>query len=308
MENIISISHLCKSYKGIKAVDDISFTIHKGKLFAFLGLNGAGKSTTINIICGILPKDNGVVTIEGKNIDSDQLLTKQKIGVVFQGSVLDKLLSVYENLRLKAGLYGMSKSEFATSLHTLEDALDLKPLLKRPLGKLSGGQQRRVDLARALIHHPSILILDEPTTGLDPQTRIMVWNCLNKMRQRDGLTILLTTHYMEEAADADYVVILDKGHIVAEDTPNGLKNRYASNCIKLYSRSKESDEMIVKEKLACSHNDEYDRIEIKDISEARRLIVTYPLIFADFELIKGNMDDVFLNVTGKELKEANVNA
>ena len=218
-KKIISVRGLKKYFKDVKAVDDISFEVREGELFAFLGLNGAGKSTTINILCGVLPKDAGEVIVDGTDIDGDIDAVKSKIGIVFQGGVLDKELSVADNLRYKAALYGITGRIYAERLEELSSLLGLKDLLKRPLGKLSGGQKRRIDIARALLHKPKILILDEPTTGLDPHTRVMVWDCLNKLRKESGLTIFLTTHYMEEASEADYVVILDAGHVVAHDTP-----------------------------------------------------------------------------------------
>ena len=208
MENSIKISNLYKSYGEVKAVQDLSFCVKKGELFAFLGLNGAGKSTTISIMCGQLSKDDGKVEINGKSLDESPEEIKREIGVVFQNSVMDKPLSVYDNLKTRAMLYGIEGEAFDTRLQELDALFSLNEVLQRPYGKLSGGQRRRVDVARALLHKPSILILDEPTTGLDPQTRNTVWQVLDGLRKRDNMTVFLTTHYMEEASDADYVVIL----------------------------------------------------------------------------------------------------
>lgn len=193
---IIEIEHLHKAFKDVVAVDDLSFSVRKGELFAFLGVNGAGKSTTINIISGILNKDRGKVIVCGEDIDSRPDVIKSKLGIVFQSSMLDKRLSAYDNLKSRAALYGIFGSEFKTKLSELDGLLGLKELLPRPLCKLSGGQKRRVDIARALIMDPELLILDEPTTGLDPQTRIAVWNAVDKLRREKGLTVFLTTHYM----------------------------------------------------------------------------------------------------------------
>ena len=186
---IIKVEHLKKYFKDVKAVDDVSFEVRDGELFSFLGLNGAGKSTTIDIISGVREKDSGEVVVDGVNIDYDLDAVKSKLGVVFQGSALDKELSAGDNLRYRAALYGLTGKRYSETLDDLTKRLDLKGLLRRPLGKLSGGQRRRIDIARALLHRPKILILDEPTTGLDPQTRIMVWNCLNDLRKETGLTI-----------------------------------------------------------------------------------------------------------------------
>ena len=229
---IIEIKNLEKSFKEIKAVDDITFNVKEGELFAFLGVNGAGKSTTINMISGVLKKDGGKIRVCGYDIDTDSEKIKRNIGIVFQNSVLDSKLTVYENLKYRAALYGIGGGAFKTALDEAVERFDLKEILKRPLCKLSGGQKRRIDIARALIHNPKLLILDEPTTGLVPKTRITVWNVVEKLRKENGLTVFLTTHYMEEATDSDYVVILDSGKIAAEGTPHDLKNEYASDFIK----------------------------------------------------------------------------
>ena len=234
LNNIIEITNLSKSFKDVKAVQNISFKVKKGELFAFLGLNGAGKSTTISIICGLLKKDNGKVLISGNNIDTDVEKIKNSLGVVFQNSVLDKPLTVKENLKNKAALYGIVGEEFSNRLQELSILLNLDKILDRPAGKLSGGERRKADIARALLHKPQILILDEPTTGLDPQTRQTLWKAISSLRKETGMTVFLTTHYMEEAADADYIVILDSGKIAAEGTPLELKNKYSADYITLY--------------------------------------------------------------------------
>ena len=299
MNDVIVIDNLSKSYKQLKAVDDLSFRIKRGELFAFLGINGAGKSTTINIICGQLKKDQGKVYIADMDIDKNLQLIKHKIGVVFQNSILDPQLSVKDNLQVKASLYSMKKDEIKKRVEYLSELLDFKSYINRPIGKLSGGQKRRIDIARALLHQPEILILDEPTTGLDPQTRKMMWNVINKLRKEKNMTVLLTTHYMEEASEADYVVIIDSGKKVAEGTPLELKNKYVGDYMLIYN----TDEDKIKrlnlpyEKIPLGY-----RIEVKDTKEATELIKNNSDLFIDYELIKGKMDDVFLRVTGKSLE------
>lgn len=299
MSDVIVIDNLSKSYKQLKAVDDLSFRIKRGELFAFLGINGAGKSTTINIICGQLKKDQGKVYIADMDIDKNLQLIKHKIGVVFQNSLLDPQLSVKDNLQVKASLYSMKKDEIKKRVEYLSEFLDFKSYINRPIGKLSGGQKRRIDIARALLHQPEILILDEPTTGLDPQTRKMMWNVINKLRKEKDMTVLLTTHYMEEASEADYVVIIDSGKKVAEGTPLELKNKYVGDYMLIYN----TDEDKIKrlnlpyEKIPLGY-----RIEVKDTKEATELIKNNSDLFIDYELIKGKMDDVFLRVTGKSLE------
>lgn len=298
MDNIMEISHLYKSFGEVKAVQDLNFCVKKGELFAFLGVNGAGKSTTINIMCGELRKDSGSVRICGADLDREPDSIRRKLGVVFQGSVLDKDLSVRDNLRSRAALYGIHGKAFEKRLAELTELLDFAGLLKRPLGKLSGGQRRRIDIARALLHEPEILILDEPTTGLDPQTRTNLWQVIGRLRREQGMTVFLTTHYMEEAADADYVVIIDHGRIAAEGTPLTLKNTYTGDFITLYGITEEQVKT-----LGASYESIRDayRVFVKDTAAATELILRYPEIFRDYEITKGKMDDVFLAVTGKKL-------
>lgn len=298
MKNIIEICNLNKAFGSIKAVDNLSFNVKEGELFAFLGVNGAGKSTTINIICGQLGLDSGTVVIDGHNLNEHKLDIKSSLGVVFQNSVLDKALTVYDNLESRAALYGIYGAEFKSKLRELAKLLDFENLLKRSVGKLSGGQLRRIDIARALLHNPKILILDEPTTGLDPQTRKILWNVISVLRKEKNMTVFLTTHYMEEAAEADYVVIIDSGKISAEGTPLELKNTYTGDFITLYNVSSDEIEKLGKpyEKIPDAY-----RVSVENTETATKLILKYPNMFSDYEITKGKMDDVFLAVTGKKL-------
>lgn len=298
MEHIMEISHLHKAFGQVQAVQDLNFHVKKGELFAFLGVNGAGKSTTINIVCGELRKDSGSVQICGADLDREPDSIRRRLGVVFQNSVLDRDLSVRDNLRSRAALYGIRGRDSEKRLEELSQLLEFGDLLRRPLGKLSGGQRRRIDIARALLHGPEILILDEPTTGLDPQTRVNLWQVVERLRRDAGLTVFLTTHYMEEAADADYVVIIDHGQIAAEGTPLALKNTYTGDFITLYG----SSEAQVKQ-LGASYETVRDayRVFVPNTAAATELILKYPEIFRDYEITKGKMDDVFLAVTGKKL-------
>lgn len=297
-KNVIEIKNLTKSYGDVKAVKNLSFTVHEGELFAFLGVNGAGKSTTINIISGQLARDGGSVAICGMDSERDSAEIKRRIGVVFQSSALDSALSVRDNLVSRAALYGIFDSECDTRLAELSDLLDLSEIINRPLGKLSGGQRRRVDIARALVHRPEILILDEPTTGLDPQTRKMIWSVIDGLRTSEHMTVFLTTHYMEEAAEADYVVIIDGGEISAEGTPLELKNKYSGDYITLYGASP-SDviSLDTDHKMIAGGV----RLSVGSTLEATKLILAHPELFVDYEITKGKMDDVFLAVTGKKL-------
>ena len=298
MESIIQIAHLNKSFGEVKAVQDLSFQVKHGELFAFLGVNGAGKSTTISILCGQLRADSGTVTVCGHSVTEEPDAIAARLGVVFQGSVLDQPLSVRDNLRSRAALYGITGSAFEARLQELAQLLDFGDLLHRTVGKLSGGQRRRIDVARALLHKPEILILDEPTTGLDPQTRKQLWDVIAALRREEGMTVFLTTHYMEEAADAEYVVILDSGRIAAEGTPLYLKNTYTGDFITLYCADAAAVEALG---LPTETLRGALRVSVPDTAAATRLIVAHPELFTDYEITKGKMDDVFLAVTGKKL-------
>lgn len=298
MEPIIQIAHLNKSFGEVKAVQDLSFQVKRGELFAFLGVNGAGKSTTISILCGQLRADSGTVTVCGHSVSEEPAAIAARLGVVFQNSVLDQPLSVRDNLRSRAALYGITGQAFEARLQELARLLDFENLLRRTVGKLSGGQRRRIDVARALLHKPEILILDEPTTGLDPQTRRQLWDVIATLRREEGMTVFLTTHYMEEAADADYVVILDSGRIAAEGTPLYLKNTYTGDFITLYGAEKAAVDGLG---LPTEELRGALRVSVPDTAAATRLIVAHPELFTDYEITKGKMDDVFLAVTGKKL-------
>ena len=302
MTDIIEVYNLKKSYKDVVAVNDISFDVKSGSLFAFLGVNGAGKSTTINILCTLLKKDDGKVMINGNDLDKDSLKIKNDIGIVFQNGVLDNLLTVKENLTVRASYYGLRGAQWSSRLQKLTEILSLEEILKRPYGKLSGGQKRRVDIARGIIHEPKILFLDEPTTGLDPQTRQNIWRVIEDLRTKNNTTIFLTTHYMEEADNAHEVVILDSGKIIAQDTPIRLKSKFSGEYIKIYGiRSRKTEEIIAK--YDYLYENDYYKINVKNSDDAVRFITSHKELLTNFEVIKGNMDDVFLNATGKSLKE-----
>lgn len=299
MEEIIKIENLSKSFGKLKAVNNLNLIVKEGELFAFLGVNGAGKSTTISMLCGNLKIDSGKIYICGKDVEKESDFIKNTIGIVFQESVLDKSLTVYDNLKLKAGLYGINKEEFQKKYQELENLFSLSEIKNQQISKLSGGQRRRVDIARAIIHNPKILILDEPTTGLDPGTRKKIWSIIRKLRKDYKMTVFLTTHYMEEATDANYITIIDKGSVVAKGTALELKNKYASDTIVIYN-AKEED---VKElNLPYKKINNTFKIDIDNTEIATTLIIKHKELFKDYEIIKGRMDDVFLQATGYELE------
>ena len=299
MEEILKINNVSKRFGKIEAVNNVSFKVKKSEMFAYLGVNGAGKSTTISMICGTLKNDTGSILICGEDINKNANDIKSKIGVVFQYSVLDPTLSVYDNLKYRACLYNITGNEFKKRFEELSRTFDLKSIQNQKVKTLSGGQRRRVDIARAIIHNPELLILDEPTTGLDPNTRKKLWNIIRCLIEKNGTTVFLTTHYMEEAADADFIIIIDKGKIIAEGSPLDLKNKYAKDIINIYNVS-ENDVMNLN--LPYTKIRDGFKLEIDSTSVATDLIIKNKKLFKDYEIIKGKMDDVFLNATGSELE------
>ena len=285
MNNIIQVSNFTKSYKDIKAVNNISFNVKEGELFSFLGPNGAGKSTTINTLCTLLNFEEGDIQIDGYNLKDNSVAIRNSIGVVFQESLLDEILTVKENLTVRAGLYTKEAKKRNQFINDVQKDVDVSDILKRPYGKLSGGQKRRADIAASLIHKPKILFLDEPTTGLDPQTRLTIWETVKRLQRERGMTIFLTTHYMEEAAESDYIVIIDHGEIVAKGTPTEMKTNYATD--KLYLETISSGKK---------------EIKLKNTLEALEILEGYKGDIKSFQVIQGSMDDVFINITGKEIR------
>lgn len=304
MENIIEVNHLSKSYGSIHAVKDISLFVKQGKLFAFLGPNGAGKSTTINSICTFLKPDKGEVLVNGYRLGKDDDRIRDSIGVVFQESLLDRLLTVEENLYIRGSFYQLKGKTLKEAVKKACQAVEIESLLKRPYGKLSGGQRRRADIARALVHTPKILFLDEPTTGLDPQTRKNVWDTVKRLQKEQGMTVFLTTHYMEEAEEADYCVVVDDGKIAAEGTPFDLKEKYAKDKLCLKPGREPEIIKLLSEK-GISYEKKADLLEIKlqTTMEALPLLKAAEPFLEGFTVVKGSMDDVFLEITGKEIRE-----
>lgn len=303
MTKIIEVSGLKKSFGTVHAVKGIDFYVEKGSLFAFLGANGAGKSTTIDMICTLLSPDNGEVTIDGLHLSKDDDKIRSQIGIVFQDSLLDPLLTVKENLELRGALYGMSKEALKKAMKRAAEITDINEFLKRPYGKLSGGQRRRADIARALINTPKILFLDEPTTGLDPQTRKIVWETIRRLQQETGMTVFLTTHYMEEAALADYITIMGKGEILAKGTPIELKQKYASDLLKLKPKERQELAAVLdKSKTEYQFTGEAFTIKLGSTLDALATIEQCKDLISNVEITNGTMDDVFLNIAGLEVE------
>jgi len=302
--HIVEVNGLKKSYSAVEAVKGIDFFVEQGTLYAFLGPNGAGKSTTIDMMCTLLNPDQGRITIDGLEIGKNDAQIRKRMGVVFQDSVLDNLLTVRENIITRGGFYGLAGGELKKAVVWAMEAAGVKDFADRPYGKLSGGQKRRADIARALVNTPKLLFLDEPTTGLDPQTRKSVWDTIQNMQKDSGMTVFLTTHYMEEAANADYVTIIDDGLISASATPLELKQKYSYDYLKLKPQDEEALKGILNEKsIKYSLKNGIFEIVLKQTVDAFPIIHECERNILNIEISNGTMDDVFLNITGKEIRE-----
>lgn len=296
---MIEVTDLTRTYGSFTAVDRAYFTVNQGSLFCLVGPNGAGKSTTISILTTLSPAHSGTVAYSINanlyQIGSDDAAIRSKIGVVFQDSLLDMPLTVRANLTTRARLYGLD------SIDDVVSSLHLGEILGRKYGTLSGGQRRRVDIARALLVSPEVLFLDEPTTGLDPQSRNLVWETIAELRQRVGLTVVLTTHYMEEAEQADHVAIMDHGRIIAEGSPESLRAEYSQNLVKI--RGSQIPQVLDRDNVSYSRERDLVHIPVDSCHEALGLLNTYNDLIEDFEVVHGGMDNVFLNLTGSKLRE-----
>jgi len=304
LEHIIEVSGLQKSYGEVHAVKGLDFYVESGKIFAFLGPNGAGKSTTIDIICTFLQSDAGKVVVDGNTLGKDDNAIRASIGAVFQDGLLDALLTVRENLSIRAGFYGVRGKKLEKVIADVAKRVGITEILNRPYGKLSGGQRRRCDIARALVNTPKILFLDEPTTGLDPQTRKSVWETITSLQRETGMTIFLTTHYMEEAAEADYVIVIDNGSIVAKGTPSDLKERYTSDKVTLVTKEPEAlAAKLTQDGLTATVVANSVTVPIPNTLAALPLLGRYQDHFTGFTVTTGTMDEAFIAITGKEIRE-----
>lgn len=304
MPVIIEVNNLIKNYGNVKAVRGINFHVNEGELFAFLGPNGAGKTTTIDIICTLLKQDSGTVTVNDFRLGDQDDKIRKSIGVVFQDSILDSLLTVKENLYTRGSFYGLTSRELAASVENAAKSADVMSFINRPYGKLSGGQRRRSDIARALVHTPKILFLDEPTTGLDPQTRKSVWDTIRSLQKGTGMTVFLTTHYMEEAANADYVAVIDNGLISADGTPAELRAKYSTDSLHLFPKDNGKLEAFLNE-MGIKHTMSGGAfiIPVPNTLNALPIINKMESLISGFEVISGSMDDAFINITGNAMRE-----
>ncbi|HAN20871.1 MAG: ABC transporter [Clostridiales bacterium GWF2_36_10] len=304
MKNIIEVKDFVKKYNNFTAVDNVSFEVEEGSIFAFLGPNGAGKSTTINTLCTIFDKTSGSLFIDGKDVTHEKDAVRNIIGVVFQEPTLDNKMTVNENLIMHCHFYGISKNEATERIQFALNLVDLLDWKKAMVSSLSGGMKRRVEIARSLLHYPKVLFLDEPTTGLDPQTRAHIWDYIVKLQKEKNITIFLTTHYMDEAEICGKVAIMDTGKIVALDTPYRLKQQYTKD--KAYITTKDEQGLISlldKGNYSYKQKPGYFSIEVDDIPKLMELLSEQKSVITDLEIKKGTLNDVFLEITGKDIRK-----
>lgn len=306
-ERVIEVTGLKRSFGQVQAVRGIDLSVRAGELFAFLGPNGAGKSTTINMLCTLLRPDAGSIAIDGLDVVAQPDAVKQRIGLVFQDSLLDKVLSVRENLQLRASFYMSGRKKVNDAVEQAASAVNAGSFMDRPYGRLSGGQRRRADIARALLNTPRILFMDEPTTGLDPQTRLHVWDTIKELQAVNDLTIFLTTHYMEEAAGSDYAVIVDDGQVATEGTPTQLKERYSAELLRIVPTD-EQEFTAALDKFSAAFELDVQKVSQEYVFKLERtrdaivILKELETLVGSFEVLHGTMDDVFINVTGKEIR------
>lgn len=237
MKKIVEVKHVSKSYHNKNVLKDLSFSMQEGEFLALLGPNGAGKSTLISILCSLLQFEQGNITVCGHVLSKNNLQIRQNIGVVFQNSILDNILSLKNNLRLRCGFYNLTKKEAISRVNELANLCGLEDFMNQKVSTLSGGQRRKGDIARALIAKPSLLILDEPTTGLDPHSRLQIWQTIERLRKETSMAILLTTHYMEEAEKADQIIMMNHGEIITSGKVSELKKRFGGSTLTIYSNT-----------------------------------------------------------------------
>ena len=304
MDPIIRVEHFSKKYGDLTAVDDISFTVDEGSIFAFLGPNGAGKSTTINTLCTILEKTEGTLTINGHDVSRERSLVRKDIGIVFQDPTLDTQMTVEENLRYHCSFYKVPKNEVQERIAFALDLVELTQWRRAAVGSLSGGMKRRAEIARGLVHDPKVLFLDEPTTGLDPQTRANVWEYIQRLQKQKNMTIFLTTHYMDEAEVCSKVVIIDHGKIVAHDTPEDLKRQYTGTEVDVACAQAGPLEATLREREVSYRKDGSKLVfHTKEAPAALEILSAHRGEIMDFEVKNGTLNEVFLAITGKEIRE-----
>lgn len=308
--NSICVENLSKQYGGNMAVDQVSFSVRKGDLFGFLGVNGAGKSTVINMLSTLLGPTSGKAEVAGYNLGKQNQEIRSKIGIVYQQNCLDDFLTVEENLLFRGSLQGLSKQQANQKMTELLEEMRMEDIVEKRYKVLSGGQKRKCEIAAALMNTPEILFLDEPTTGLDPATRKDVWSVVKEMQKQNNMTVFLTTHYMEEAAGADEIVVIDSGKIITSGSPHYLREKYAKDKLKLYYKGGKKDEIVQKLSLLglqAKQEGEFLQVFVEDTLASMQVLEKVKPYLVGFEVVQGTMDDVFLYSVGKKLEAENDN-
>lgn len=301
----IEVSALSKRYGEVQAVHSVSFSVERGEVFAFLGPNGAGKSTTIKMLCTLARPSAGRARVAGFDVVRQPKAVRRHIGLVFQDQTLDDQLTAEENLRFHAVLYRVPHDQVARRIDRVLRLVALEDRRRDLVGTFSGGMARRLEIARGMLHTPSVLFLDEPTVGLDPQTRALMWEDVLRMRREEGVTIFLTTHYMDEAEYADRIAIIDHGQIVALDTPDQLKHQVAADAVELVT----ADDVVAEQRLAAAGfqvRRDPERLVIftaNGEAQVARIVESAGVAVRNVHVHRPTLDDVFLHYTGRQIRE-----
>ncbi len=307
MNSIISVKDLTKTYKKVDAVKKINFDVKEGEIFGFLGPNGAGKSTTINMICTMLKPTSGDITINEYDAKKQKDEVRASIGIIFQENTLDEKLTANENLKLHCRFYNVPKNKRDDRIQEVLEIVDLVDEQNQRVEEYSGGMKRRLEIARGLLHYPKVLFLDEPTVGLDPNTRAHLWEYILKLKEKEGITMFLTTHYLDEAEISDRVAIMDQGEIIAIDSPTALKDQLGGDIIELSTEDNQAALKEIEEKMETVEvKVEDDTIHLKVASSdafISSFIKTLEIPITKLNIRKPTLNDVFLAFTGRKIKE-----
>jgi ABC-2 type transport system ATP-binding protein len=308
-DDVITVRGLVKRYGPVQAVKGIDLDVHRGEIFGFLGPNGAGKSTTISILCTLVEKTAGSATVAGYDVARHPQEVRSRIGLVFQDPSLDNQLTARQNLYFHALAYGVPRQERAERIRAAFEMVGLGDRADAQVITYSGGMKRRLEIARGVLHSPEVLFLDEPTIGLDPQTRATVWDHLREVRQRTGTTIFMTTHYMEEAEWCDRIAIIDHGLIVALGTPEQLKNQMGGDVVVLTTADNDRAAAQIASRFGApvTPDDGTLRVDVADGAEfVPRLVKTLDVEVRTVTVRRPSLDDVFLKLTGRAIRDEEV--
>ncbi len=311
---IIETKNLTKKFNSFTAVNNISFQVEEGEIFGFLGPNGAGKTTTINILCTLLRPTSGEAYVNGYNVVLEEQKVRQSIGIIFQDPSLDERLTAVENLKFHCLIYGLPKKLIKSRIDEVLNLTGLYEWRNDIVHKFSGGMKRRLEIARGLLHYPKVLFLDEPTLGLDPQTRRHIWDYIHQLRVKEKITVFLTTHYLEEAENCEHIAVIDYGKIIALDTPMGLRKFLPEDIIFLKTNDDEKARIEIEEKYKIitkitpgEGENQGLYLTVKNGEEfIPELIKNLSLPVKSISLKKPTLDDVFLRLTGEEIRKGTV--